>query len=47
MEDPVPLEICPWWSGIYDVIEEVTENVEATTYEEKAKQTMLIFRVVG
>jgi len=26
MANPVPLEICPWWSGIYDAIEEVTKR---------------------
>ena len=25
MDNPVPLEICPWWSGIYDAIEEENE----------------------
>ena len=35
MEDPVPLEICPWWSGIYALHDVYRAGGEGNTSDNK------------
>jgi len=43
MEDPVPLEICPWWSGIYALHDVYRAGGEGNSSDKKCPQASVCF----